>query len=309
MYRVALSILLSSCGLYGFIPTHHIGCWGSTDPSKRESNYPFISGDVFRDHCDHVCDEASGTFKANRVRYADTVFVNGNFLYPFIYFIHPHIVHPYILVTHNSDRSIPDYFYEFLEDPKLLCWFGINAMIRKHPKIKPLPIGVENALFGKTEIIKALLVDIPSWEKRENKAYVNFNLMTNNLLRGFVWQLFKDRSYCVNDSGRPYKEYLEQMKSYLFIISPPGYGIDCHRHWEALMMGAIPVMQHSTIDELFTDLPVILVHDWVQVSPEFLQEEYNKLKEKTFNFKKLYADYWLDQIYTLQEGFRKYHFA
>ena len=303
MHKLVLAVLLAPWNVYGFIPTHQIGFW-SRNPDKRVSNYPFISGDMFRAHCDHICDEVNIQFAVNTVQYGDIIFLNGNLLYQFVYFIHPHIAQPYILITHNSDKAIPDYFYEFLEDPKLLCWFGMNAIYR-HPKIKLLPIGIENGSFGKTEIINELLLSIPTWEERQNKAYVNFSIRTNFLLRGFVWQLFEKQSYCTMDADRPYKDYLGQMKAHLFVMSPPGYGIDCHRHWEALLMGAVPIIQHSTIDPLFDDLPVILVHDWTQVSQAFLQQEYNKLKQKTFNFDKLYADYWLDQIQAVQEEFRR----
>ena len=38
-----------------------------------------------------------------------------------------------------------------------------------------------------------------------------------------------------------------------------GNGLDTHRTWEALLMGAMPVTVHTTLDRLFEGLPVIVI--------------------------------------------------
>ena len=43
----------------------------------------------------------------------------------------------------------------------------------------------------------------------------------------------------------------EQYRSFVFGLSPRGNGVDCHRTWEMLYFGMIPVMLRSTIDQLF----------------------------------------------------------
>ena len=101
-----------------------------------------------------------------------------------------------------------------------------------------------------------------------------------------------------------HRQYLEELKKYHFIISPPGNGVDCHRHWESMLMGAIPIMKHSALDPLFEDLPVILIYEWSQVTPEFLEQQYELLKDKTFNKDKLLIDYWFKLIQETQKGFR-----
>ena len=47
-------------------------------------------------------------------------------------------------------------------------------------------------------------------------------------------------------------------KKYKFILSPPGAGFDCHRTWEALYLGAIPIVKTSSLDPLYKDLPVVI---------------------------------------------------
>jgi hypothetical protein len=50
-----------------------------------------------------------------------------------------------------------------------------------------------------------------------------------------------------------------------FALSPPGYGMDTHRLWEILQMGAVPITVHSPLDALYSQFPVVLVHSWAEV--------------------------------------------
>ena len=58
---------------------------------------------------------------------------------------------------------------------------------------------------------------------------------------------------------------------YAFVISPFGSGLDCHRTWEALALGCIPIVRSSAMDPLFDRLPVPIVKDWADVTRDFLQ--------------------------------------
>ena len=48
-----------------------------------------------------------------------------------------------------------------------------------------------------------------------------------------------------------------EISKFKFVLSPPGAGIDCHRTWELLYLDCIPIVQSSTINELYDDLPVL----------------------------------------------------
>jgi hypothetical protein len=53
---------------------------------------------------------------------------------------------------------------------------------------------------------------------------------------------------------------------YVFVLSPPGYGLDCHRTWEALVLGCIPIVQSDKRNPLFEGLPVVTVDTWEEVT-------------------------------------------
>jgi hypothetical protein len=81
---------------------------------------------------------------------------------------------------------------------------------------------------------------------------------------------------------------------YLFVLSPAGNGLDCHRTWEALILGNIPILQHSPIDALYADLPVAFVDSWDEITPQRLIEWKREFlhPSRVYNWDKLTWSYW-----------------
>ena len=95
-------------------------------------------------------------------------------------------------------------------------------------------------------------------------------------------------------------ECYNQWRDFKFILSPRGAGIDCHRTWEVLAIGRIPIVLSSSIDELYKDLPVVIVNSWDEINEEFLQEQYQlyiqNIQKDKYNMDKLSLEYWTNQI-------------
>ena len=87
-----------------------------------------------------------------------------------------------------------------------------------------------------------------------------------------------------------------EMNKFKFIISPRGAGIDCHRTWEALYLGCIPVVLSSSINEIYEDLPVLVLKDWSELSEELLEKTWEDYRKKDWNFEKLNLDYWFNKF-------------
>ena len=66
------------------------------------------------------------------------------------------------------------------------------------------------------------------------------------------------------------------------------------RTWEALALGAIPIVLHSTIDRTFAGLPVLLVDDYRDVTVPMLKDNYARIigKAKQWDFTRLAPGYW-----------------
>jgi len=200
----------------------------------------------------------------------------------------------YILITHNGDWSIDEFFFH--KRPRCIVkWFAQNVNY-KHVNLIPLPIGLENdegpSKGGHTNY-KYLIenVKVQSYNKTNNVIYCNFNCSTNPIRESI---LEKVQAQCVVlvEKYIPYSSYCEQLKKFLFVLSPPGNGIDCHRTWEALYFGCIPVVERHFMYDSYS-LPIIQVSDWLQINNDWL---YEQSKIMIYKYEMLTLTYWFDLI-------------
>jgi hypothetical protein len=279
---------------------------------ERPSSYPFIAGDTFRWIADHIIDETDKPFDPKNVKPQDIIFLKTDYEVRFFETLHPKITVPYILITHNSDLS-PIYLMandhdwlghdmsRYLDDPKLIVWFAQNIDY-VHPKLQPLPIGIGNSYnpHGDVNLFVSATQKIPPFDMRSKKVYLNFTVQNNVQERQAALDYFRQSSYAQIASFKSPAEYLEEMKQYRYVVNPPGNGLDCHRTWEALMLGCIPIMKHSLLNPMFEDLPVVFVDNWSDVTEDFLEEKSIDLLQKRYKFEKAYADYWINVIKNYQ---------
>lgn len=263
----------------------------------RISSEPFISGDTFRSICDFIYDETDKSFNPKDVKRGNLIFVNADVLGAFFRDKHPKIRNKYILITHNSVFSVPGRYSKYLNDSKIIMWFGKNADGRRHKKLCPIPLGLANRNWphGSIEIVKEAMQKAKSTEK-EYFCYLNIKIETYPKERVGVWNLFKDQPYVTKVEKTDYKTYLGHLAKSQFVISPRGNGVDCHRHWEAIYMGAIPIFKTSGLDRLYDGLPVLIVKDWNEVTEEFLRKKYDEIKRRPVAWEKMYFPYWKSKI-------------
>jgi hypothetical protein len=87
----------------------------------------------------------------------------------------------------------------------------------------------------------------------------------------------------------PSSEYFTSLPKYKFVISPEGNGVDCHRHYEALMAGCIPVVEESEhIRSVYGNCPILYTTDYSEITPEYLLKKYDKMIDKTYDFSRLF---------------------
>jgi hypothetical protein len=278
------------------------GLWSR--PPDRRPNPPYITGDGFRGACDFIIDETNLAFLPRRVEPGDVIFVKTDFL-PYFFRVYQHLItNPYILVTHNSDYGAPGPNASYLDDPKIIAWFAENVEDYSHPKLYPIPIGVINRDLPNGDL--SMFDSFRRRPKPTSKStclYMNFLIMTCPKERTIVYQIFIDKPFCKRAERKDYYGYLEDMRDAKFALSPRGNGLDCYRTWEALYLGCIPVVKTSTLDELYDELPVVIVEDWNEVTEEFLNQKYEEFQKKEWNFHKLSIDYWFDKIASAKRNY------
>ena len=109
---------------------------------------------------------------------------------------------------------------------------------------------------------------------------------TNNR-RKFLQTL--ENNGIVNFLGLDTNTYFNTLPTYKFIISPEGNGIDCHRHYEALMAGCIPIVEHNDkIKEKYEGCPILYTTDYTEITPEYLEQKYSEMINKVYDFSSLF---------------------
>ena len=123
----------------------------------------------------------------------------------------------------------------------------------------------------------------------------NFCNLINNILneKTYFKKSFSDGKIRITVTS---KEYYEILQKYKFVLSPPGAGIDCHRTWEALYNGCIPIIISSTIDEVYQDLPVLIIKNWEEINEDLLKTTWESYIKKEWNYEKLNLRFWIKKM-------------
>lgn len=178
------------------------------------------------------------------------IYVKTDYLSDFFTVVFPKLSN-IILLTHNSDYTVDENHIQYLENPKLLGWFAQNCQIT-HPKLFPIPIGIANSQWEHGNI-DYLIQSMKSVKPKQNALYVN--LGKTHPIRTQVLEYFEQHptDNIIIENGLSYSDYLEHMKSFLYVCAPRGNGPDTHRLWEAAYLGVVPI----TYDALFQTIPCI----------------------------------------------------
>jgi len=95
------------------------------------------------------------------------------------------------------------------------------------------------------------------------------------------------------------RDHYRESAEALFVLCPSGLGFDTYRLWEALVLGSIPIVEsNSGLDRTFSSLPVLIIRNYEDLTPELLERAYPCFVEHAdkFDFSHLTLRYWLTMI-------------
>ncbi len=294
--RIKLKFVRDTLALKKKIFQIKMGLTGNTRPHS----YPYISSDSFRFMADHVFDEISEDTKVLDVKTGDIVFLNNSSVEPFFKLIHIKIKKPYVLIMHGGTKPIDNNRLKYL-DNKIIHWFSKNVLT-KDEKVTPLPIGLENLYEYGTGITS--LYDKFKKKKqiyKKNKILYHFKIATNPTERQKAWNYISKHPLAETFPTKlPPPLYLKKLGKYKFVLSPPGAGEECHRTWEALYLGVIPIVKKCVATEYFAKIgvPMWVVNDWNEldnIDEQFLNQKYSEIMNNK-NDDTLYMNYWIQKI-------------
>jgi hypothetical protein len=250
------------------------------------------------------------------------IYIQGSAVPDFTKNVLPQIRVRFKLVTGDCDETIPKdvlskhAFQKFINDQRLIHWYSQNLAIQ-HPKMTGIPIGLDyhtlaeerHQVWGdalpsieQEKMLYEILLSSTPLKSRKLMCHANFQF---NKGAGYAR---KDRSDALKQVPKelvyyqprplPRKETWEGQAKMTFVLSPHGNGYDCHRTWEALALGCIPIVKTSPIDYLFENLPVLIVQSWADVTEQLLSDTREKFYNQPFHMTKLTLQHWMNVIRT-----------
>ena len=293
-----------------------------------EANNYFVSSRGLLKSCDYLSQNPSSGIRA-LINYPplDTItniinpsiYICSSAISHFIQVLLPIIDFSFVLVSGDCDETIPnnilssELFNKLVNDNRLIHWYCQN-MIEIHSKITIIPIGLDyhtmntNPIWGglvstpeQEQILNKIIENSnPFWE-RKRFAYANYHFLMNTKYgydrKDAFTKIDKELVYYEPNKVSRLITWNKQI-DYAFVMCPHGGGLDCHRNWEALCLGCIPIVKTSPIDHLYNDLPVLIVKEWDEISQELLNNTISEFKKKfennKFKYEKLSLKYWTD---------------
>ena len=249
-----------------------------------------------------------------------SIYICASAIPHFIQVVVPQIPFKFILVTGDCDESVPtdlfnshDDFLNFINSDNIIHWFSQNCVLTSHPKLSQIPIGLDyhtmsvsdhewgnqTSPLNQEQLLLSVKNKSKLFNERIPKAYANYQfLMTTKFGSDRIDAMNlvpKDLVYYEPTKIKRLNTWLNQSK-YAFVISPHGNGLDCHRTWEAMTLGCIPIVKTSMLDSLFENLPILIVQAWSNLTEHLLNNTIEEFKTKSFNYDKLTLKYWIDKI-------------
>ena len=275
----------------------------------RPGSFPFISADTFRALSDAVVENEEITFRRQlhprSIIYFDLASLKGNesgwrsskSLSLLADAIEVQSRKP-IVIMHNGDWLPQKDVLEKLQSEAFHV-FSSNVL-EETPQLTALPVGLENAYRNANGTLEDFLKarDSQIASERDIRIFSRFKIQNNPEIRRPLAERLAVSRFGWDDQRLGPHEYRSLVLSSKFVLSPPGNGIDCHRTWEAIYLGAVPVtLSDFSPHGLFSGMPVLVIDSFEEILV-MSDSEIDQLFDQVvnFNIEKCYMPYWVSRI-------------
>ena len=316
--KIGLKYLLANEYNISISNTHFVSSRGILHSCDVKPNEP-KSGSIdiaYLSNLDTTWNSLQNDFAENkRTKPPASIYVCTDALPHFCVDILPKIKWKFNLVSGDSDTGVSpeilgDAFFSIVNSPYLNSWFAQNKKV-SFDRLFSLPIGLDfhtlwndPLAFGGGPLLptsqeaelRSISNNAPSLSDRILRMHCNWHFQIN---RG-------DRSECLEKIDKTLCNFEENFcnrhqtwinqSSYAFVLSPEGGGMDCHRTWEALALGCIPIVKRNAFSDLFLHLPVLIVDDWGDISLQLLQDTLIQHGRAQLHKQELTMHHWVSKI-------------
>jgi len=216
-----------------------------------------------------------------------------------------------VLVLGESDKEMP-----WLELQRIFAAGGYRTIWATHhrkrfgPRVRTLPLGVPMDrhygfpfdILGDIEQLRSVFAKVSGPEHDSAEIMGAFSLKTHSS-RARLADILEASpigtvgDYPITPQGR--EGYLAKMKESGMVACPRGQGIDTYRFWEAIYMGAIPIIitPPKPYAQCIEGLPVIVVRQWSELAnSSWVLSQYSKVRKSTPDFSKASLAFVVEEI-------------
>jgi hypothetical protein len=257
---------------------------------ELETNFDFINAATYEDICDFSIIPPDGKVFTDDILYQDSIIFCKTDYIEYLFSNLRRSDKNYVVITHHSDYPINDLRFSLKPD-NVKKWFAINPTVHDDSLIC-IPLGLKThkgIYLEERYMTKWFVKNIESLKSniKENVIYCNWT--STNPFRNNIISVLEQKNINFKLEGNlTFDEYATNMSKCKYVISPPGNGIDCHRTWESLYMGCIPIVIKHSIYDNWSELPILQVNDYSELTNEML-ESFSKME---FKYDKIYMYYW-----------------
>ena len=241
----------------------------------------------------------------------------------FIETVYPQINNPFVMIISGEDLTMPKQVdprwqekeqlnlirktYDLIINHPLLLHCYIENKDSNHIKTSSIPLGINPREMPRANIdyIIKYMNNIPPIKNRDLKCICIHRTKKGD--REIIDKLkINWKDFIITSKNYRHDSWYKLLQTYPFIICAHGGGIDlCPKIWEALCVGCIPIIKHSSLDDTYDEFPVVYVDSWEKdtITLDKLKNwinEYSKffdnieIRKKWIN--KLYLAYWKQKI-------------
>jgi hypothetical protein len=229
---------------------------------------------------------------------------------------------PFIIISAMEDTTFPNEMNNEIiniikNNINFKHWFCINKIIENDNFFTTIPYGLDywtiqnidwfgefkQSSIEQDSIFSSIIDNTEYFTKKINKIYANFHLHITDQRHG-GWRekissiIPKDIIYFENERLIR-RDSWKKMSDFSFVLSPCGNGLDCIRTFEALCLGCIVIIRKCELDtSMYNDLPVLIINEYYDINQDLLNNTLIEFSKKTFNYKKLKMNYWIDEVYS-----------
>lgn len=264
--------------------------------ARGEGIEPFISGDTFRNLADLRIDSKHHLGKLKISLDSNIIFCSNGVADNLLK--EHYIPKNRVWIFHNGDTLITQAIIDALGEQKAI--FAQN-LIGKSDQSQCIPIGLENESWWNNGIaFDYRRLRRQKTSNRTARILWGFSVANNYQPRKMAVEVLQAHPLADRTFGWCSFIYRRILLKYMFVASPEGNGIDCHRTWEAMYLRTVPIVTRSPVTEFFVDigLPMLMVDSWSEINKLTQHDLVEIYREKSIQFKNeaLYFEFWKNKI-------------